>query len=270
MLIHFDPAMKPTARKENSFHILNGDHLAASLKAAGIPGIPLICRESLLEGPLYATNLNDFWQLRANYHAQRQLEDAPAYLKHSVTEFEKIIHIPAGAEVNLWFGNDLFCQVNLWFIVSLLSHRSDLRLYRVFPNPVDQFGTCKGFESLSPEAAIRLLQSKTELHESDVQLAAALWQATAQHNLEALNRLSAVETPAFPFLQSVCKAHTDRFPENNLLSRPQRVMQEILEKKQLDFWTAFHEFAQREPIYGFGDLQLRPIYDQVVKQSDYS
>ena len=38
-----------------------------------------------------------------------------------VSEFEKIQNIEEGVDINLWFEDDLFCQVNFWFVISLLS-----------------------------------------------------------------------------------------------------------------------------------------------------
>ena len=31
--------------------------------------------------------------------------------------------IPKNSEINLWFEDDLFCQVNFWFVMSLLKNK---------------------------------------------------------------------------------------------------------------------------------------------------
>ena len=43
-------------------------------------------------------------------------------------------------------------------------------------------------------------------------------------------------------------------------------MGEILKKNARDFKTVFKEFTAREGIYGFGDVQVRKIYDKVMKE----
>jgi hypothetical protein len=63
-----------------------------------------------------------------NYDVSFQL-----YEEKTIKEIEKITSIPDNAEVCLWFENDLFCQVNMWFVLSLLAENTMLQIFRVFP-----------------------------------------------------------------------------------------------------------------------------------------
>ena len=36
-------------------------------------------------------------------------------MKKTVPEFLKMQNIPENSEINLWFEDDLFCQVTFWF-----------------------------------------------------------------------------------------------------------------------------------------------------------
>lgn len=118
---------------KNIFHITNGDHLAEDLKKTSIEGEIIVCREALVSGDLKEDFLEDFWELRAKTISEDYNVSRESYYEKSVSEFEKILNIPEGSEVNLWFEDDLFCQVNLWFCVSLLSKIKDLKIYRIFP-----------------------------------------------------------------------------------------------------------------------------------------
>ena len=94
-------------------HILAGDYLAESFQQNDIEGEIVVCRECLIEGETDARSLEEFWQLRAKFFEKTYGENN--YHGKTVCEFEKINHITANDEVNLWFGNELFCQTNMWF-----------------------------------------------------------------------------------------------------------------------------------------------------------
>jgi len=71
---------------------------------------------------------------------------------------------------------------------------------------------------------------------------------------------------AFPYLQEVVKAHVDRFPKDGSKGRPERVLEDITKKVSTDFHKVFKEFWSRESIYGFGDIQLKHLYDKVMRK----
>jgi hypothetical protein len=65
-------------------------------------------------------------------------------------------------------------------------------------------------------------------------------------------------------LDEVCQAHIDRFPEDQSSGRPERLVEELIQTHSTDFNKVFSEFSEREGIYGFGDLQLKTIYDKLM------
>jgi len=68
-------------------------------------------------------------------------------------------------------------------------------------------------------------------------------------------------------------AHLQRFPsetETNKekLGRPKISLIQIMnELKSEEFAPVFREFSKRESIYGFGDLQVKRLFDEVKKMS---
>ncbi|WP_221411228.1 DUF1835 domain-containing protein [Epilithonimonas xixisoli] len=105
------------------FHITNGDYLTNDLKKIPIVGEIIVCREALVSGDLKSESLEEFWKVRAKSISEDYNVSEESYYEKSVSEFEKILKIPEGSEVHLWFEDDLFCQVNLWFCITLLTNK---------------------------------------------------------------------------------------------------------------------------------------------------
>src|SRR5215218_1547267 len=96
-------------------HVLAGDALAADFKNAGFEGEIIVCRECLVEGDARAENLEDFWRVRAGFIKTTYGETEEKYFAGVVGELEKLTNLAPGAEANLWFEYELFCQANMWF-----------------------------------------------------------------------------------------------------------------------------------------------------------
>ena len=91
-----------------------------------------------------------------------------------------------------------------------------------------------------------------------------MWIAYKNDNFEELTNLSKNQCIAFPYLQEVVKAHVDRFPKDGTKGRPEKVIEDITKNISTDFHAVFKEFWSRESIYGFGDVQLKSLYDKVM------
>jgi len=112
------------------YHILNGDALKAQLPKS-ITGEIIVARECLVDGPVEGSTLEALYETRTQFlsSAYGGNEEIDYYQK-TISEFEKIQRIPHGAEINLWFEDDLFCQVNLWFILHLMKESDEI--YNLF------------------------------------------------------------------------------------------------------------------------------------------
>ena len=245
------------------YNILNGDSLAHSFPDTKIDGDIIVVREGLVDGNLSGGNLHDFWQSRAEYMGLTEVE----YHKNVVKEFEKIMNAPNDSEFNLWFEYDLFCQVNMWFVISIINNLSvKKKVYAVYTSYLDRNN--KHFWNGFGPAKLSQLQvcfaDRTSLNTVDLQLGQDLWRAYKSGDLAELIRLAENQSSAFPYLQEVIKAHVDRFPKDGTKGRPEKVIEDITKNVSTDFHEVFREFWNRESIYGFGDLQLKHIYDKVM------
>jgi hypothetical protein len=244
------------------YHILNGDSLAAGFPETNIEGEIIVVREALIDGNLSGDNLYDFWESRTKYLGITETE----YYQNVVKEFEKIINAPDNSEFNLWFEYDLFCQVNMWFVLSIINNISiSKKVYAVYTSHLDKTNKqfWNGFGQANSNELRICLTNRIPLQVVDVRLGQYLWNAYKAHDLEGLIRLGKNPSPAFPYLQEVVQAHVDRFPKDGTRGRPERVIEDIIKNGSTDFHKVFEAFWRRESIYGFGDIQLKQLYDKV-------
>lgn len=126
-------------------HILNGDCLQATLQAENA----IIMRELLIEGPLKATSFEAFCRQRALYLEKTYAISQEEYAQKTVIELRKIQEIPNHSEVYLWFDYDLFCFINLLFVIQLIGHNKTLKLFLVRPLREQKFRIWRGFSEHS-------------------------------------------------------------------------------------------------------------------------
>jgi hypothetical protein len=245
------------------YNILNGDSVAYSFPDTKIEGEIIVVREALIDGDLSGDNLPDFWQSRVEYMGLTKAE----YQTRVVNEFEKIINAPGNAEFNLWFEYDLFCQVNMWFVISIINSLPiKKKVYAVYTSYLDRTNKqfWNGFGPANSNDLISCFADRIPLNDVDLQSGQDLWTAYKTGNLEELIHLAKNHSSAFPYLQEVVKAHVDRFPKDGTKGRPERVLEDITINISTDFHKVFIEFWNRESIYGFGDIQLKHLYDKVM------
>jgi hypothetical protein len=242
------------------FHILNGDALLDIFPAELLTGEIIIARECLVDGPVSGDSLEAFREIRAGFIQESYGEERASYFEEVVTEFDKIQSIPTDSEVNFWFEDDLFCQVNLWFCISLLMPVAHaIKVYVIKPPLTGQEPDWRGFGIMDRHTLAEAYLNRQALSLQDISLLANLWNAYKANDRDKLLELSLIRSEHFPFLELVVKAQLDR--QNN---RPERVLKQIMEEKQTtDFKTIFQEFSRREGVYGFGDWQVEGLLEKI-------
>ena len=246
------------------YNVLNGDALAYSFPEAQILGQVVVVREALIEGDLAGKSLDDFWKYRAKFHESSEVE----YHRQVVKEFEKIIGAPDNSEFNLWFEYDLFCQVNLWFVLSLLNALPiTKKVYAVYTSHLDKTSKSfwNGFGPANSDELNFCFVNRLLLTEIDLQVGRDLWNAYKDDDHEELALLSKNHSPSFPYLHEVVNAHIERFSADGTKGRPEKVIEDIIKNISLDFNKVLKEFWKRESIYGFGDTQVRRLYEKVIR-----
>ena len=239
----------------NTIHILNGDALLAQFPAE-ITGEKIILRECLMEGPVESNSLQEFYEMRAGFISNYfEVAEQEAYFQKTVPELEKIRQIEAGSSIYLWFEKDVFCQVNCWFVVHLITQQlPQPAVYLVLPTAASPYS----FAQLTTEELVQ--QYDQALRMDDITTYRQLWPAFLRQDYDLLHQVSNLLPQAFDFVKPVVLALQDRQPKNGNLGRPLQALKAIREELRTDhFPEIFRAFCQREPIYGYGDWQVKAM-----------
>lgn len=243
------------------YHILNGDALSQQLEGQ-LSGQLIVAKECLVDGPVKGDTLAELYAVRAQFLSTAYGPSDPnKYYEKVVPQFEKVKQIKAEGEVVLWFEEDLFCQVNSWFVLHLLQVEGvQARLSWVLPTADLQYG----FGGMDTQALLQAYDNRTPIDETACKLLSGLW-PLYQHD-QIAEMLAKVEPlqQRFPFLPKAIAAHRDRIPHGHHLGRPKESLLTIMrELGTRDFGPVFRAFSQRESIYGFGDLQVKRLLDEL-------
>ncbi len=236
-------------------HILNGDALKERFPKQ-IQGQTIVIRECLIEGEVSGNSMGEFYRTRSDYLSKAYPGESD-YFESVVPELESILTLPKTIPLYLWFEDDLFCQTNFWFICSLLFEKEQENAFLVRPgNNSLQYG----FGGLSEEQLIQAFKKSTLLSQNDLEYFGELWAAYRTRNSGKLKNLSDSIPPKFNFLPEAIEAAIG-VVENN---EPRILIQKIMtELDELSFPGTFREFHKRYPIFGFGDLQVKRIFDEI-------
>lgn len=241
-------------------HILNGDALK-ELFPNSLNGELIVARECLVDGDVSANSLEELFEIRTSYLSETYSSENGFYRNEVVPEFKKIISLPEHSVINLWFEDDLFCQVNLWFVSHLIHNFiTPSRVFLVRPHTDIRFG----FGGLNSDGLENAFKSKVRLSDNDLKLFSSLWELYQNQNHTGILELAVKHSEMFPFLKDAAKANLQRFPSDGSLGRPEQTLLDIMKETGSDeFGPVFREFYKRESIYGFGDLQVKRLFDEL-------
>lgn len=245
------------------FHVLTGDALREQFPAQ-LPGEIIVARECLVDGDVNSESYQELFQIRAAFISKfYEGYSEEGYYRDVVSEFYKIRAIPVGSEVNLWFEDDLFCQVNFWFTANLLIHSVEgCSIYLVRPEVHTRFG----FGGLSEAELIRAFEERSPL--SKLNKISDLWDSYKIGDTDKLLKDAKELKDTYPFILKAVEAHLARVPSEGHQGRPAETLLQIMEElKTKEFAPVFMEFNKRESIYGFGDLQVKRIFNELIKNN---
>lgn len=226
-------------------HILNGDATAGVFDDAGVPGDRLIWRDILVEGPLGSAGTAE---ARAHYLAARFDIDPQVYAREFAAARRALESAPDHDEIALWFEQDLFCAVNLCFLLDWLARRPPSRLTLVWPaTPLSVLGA----DGLGSAYVVR-----EAVGPAAQAAASAAWHAFASDDPRAILR---ADVSALPFLDEALQRQLHRFPSVlNGLDEIEAEALAVLDEGPLDFHALFARVTQVPTLrhHGMGDVQL--------------
>ncbi len=131
------------------FHIHNGDSTANTLREFGFPGDHVAFQEVLMAGPTPASLSGDEWlDVRAKFLSKEydlKLDDCKSDLLKQEATLQRFSEYD---EIILWFEHDLFCQINLIYLLDWFSKQS-LEKTRLSLICIGEFSGVKDFRGLA-------------------------------------------------------------------------------------------------------------------------
>jgi len=177
-------------------HLLNGDATAAVFPDA-LGGERAVWRDILMEGPAVADAAT-----RAAWLAPRLGVSVEAY-ERGWHEGEAVVaRARDHDEVVVWVERDLFCTINLWFVLDRLGAR---RVSLVYPGVTHD---APGLSRRGPAEFSKLFEERAPLSAETIGEARALWRAYAAPQPTTLASLE----PVLPFARAAIRLHCGRFP----------------------------------------------------------
>lgn len=236
------------------YHILNGDELAFKLPDS-IPGERIVFRECLIEGPVNADTGEEFWKnreyyLSATYPDQQQV----IYQTQVRDEILKIKSITSEDQIYCWFEEDLFCQVNLWFVLNYLkTHPSEVFLVLSYPDSPYHFST------LPPKELENAFYHKAHsLSPREREVLGELWAHFQKEEVLEATQIAQKFIERFPFILPAVNSWRDMMPIGDYEGKPKETLKQInISFQAMDFSLIFREFQKQLPEYGFSDRQVK-------------
>lgn len=241
-------------------HIHNGDLTAQTAKLSALPGEHFAFREALIEGPAPAGLANEEWRtVRARHLSESYGVDLEQCERELVEQENKLAAFAEHEEIVFWFEHDLFCQINLLYLLNWFSSR-DLQHTRLSLTCINQFpgvADFRGLGQLSAAQLASLFPDRIEIKGPQMKLGSSAWQAYCSPNPTAIEELLATDMSPLPFLAAAFRAHLSRFPSvTNGLGAIENTGLGLIKSGSSNFTDLFSRFGEAQSLYGLGDAQF--------------
>lgn len=241
-------------------HVHNGDSTAETAKKSDLPGEHLAWREALVCGPAPGHLAErDFLKIRATHLAQSYGMEFQKCESELRAQSAALRTFSDHEEVVLWFEHDLFCQVQLIYLLDWFAQRElgQTRLSLICIGDFPGIETFHGLGQLNEQQLSSLFPERKEVTAAQLQLASDAWAAYSAPDALALISLLKADLSALPFLETALRKHLQRFPSTrNGLGRVENAGLELIANGYHQFKSLFPAFTRHEREYGFGDAQL--------------
>ena len=250
-------------------HVLNGGSTAESLKQSGLAGEQLVWKEALIWGPTPADlSLSEWCRLRADFLADGNGKDAQQCFEDLMQQEAVLGKLSSHDEVVFWFEFDLFCQLNLIYVLTRLrgQNLSATKLSLICIGEFPGINDFRGLGQLTAEQLVSLFPGRQPLTAAQIELAGRGWKACSSSNPQEIEVLLALDTTPLPFLRSALQLHLRRFPSvKNGLGHMEQMALECIAGGVNRFPELFRKWSAAEPGYGLGDAQLWDVLIGLVE-----
>lgn len=251
---------------ERIVHICNGDVTADGLSLADLPGDIRVWADALDQGPLLPLSPEGLRGERARFAAAGAWVKSEEIASAKLAAWDASLAVGAGVEeVVLWYEHDLFDQLALCRVLTLLATPTAgetifergiaLTMVSIDRHPeVPQF---LGLGQLSPEQLAQLWPRRTPISKEAVEEAVATWIALTSADPRALVFLMK-RVKALPFLAGAIERHLEELPDvASGLGRSERQVLAAIGRGVSGDAALMAEAHAIDPRYPLTDLQLR-------------
>ena len=243
----------------NSLHVTNGDSVISTWKKAGLLGTHVAWADVLHEGPVPAgLTLEQLSRVRAEYLAKRgygngikinrDFEKRDAILRRAA-EFDEVV---------LWFEHDLYDQLHVLQILSVLEQQG-LGAGEVQLVQSDHYLGMLGADEL-----MALYPKRRYLTTAASQGARRAWDAFTGDSPAALKTASAQSYPGLPYLRDALRRLCEEYPGAQTgLSRTQKQLLEACAQGARRKEDLFRKSQAREEASFLGDTSAFASLDDL-------
>lgn len=246
----------------NSLHITNGDSVLYVWKKAGLAGTHLSWRDVMHEGPVPGgLPLQELSRIRADYLAGRGYGN-PIRIHRDFEKRDATVRRAAEYdEVVLWFEHDLYDQLQLIQILSVLRELG-LGAGRVELVQSDQY-----LGMLTADELMALLPKRKFLTSAMEQGAVRAWNAFTAEDPEELAAAASDHYVGLPFLRDALRRLCEEYPAcESGLSRTQKHLLEACAQGARKKEELFRRSQAHEEASFLGDMPCYAAIDDLCAQ----
>ena len=245
-------------------HVTNGDHAADTIKAANLGGIVLPWQDVLHEGPVPAgLSLEHLRGIRAAFIADQGWGKYERVFSELAHRDDTILGVAAEDEINLWFEHDLFDQLQLIQILSILPDYALHRCAVIQPARTEYLG------NMPVDALRALYDQRQQVTGAQLVIARRAWDAFRAPDPAALLSFLREETAALPWVAPALLRHGQQYPSlENGLNRTERQILEVLSSRAFPMQILFVESHQKREEQVFMGDTVFATYVQRLHKAD--
>ncbi|MCJ0741885.1 DUF1835 domain-containing protein [Pedobacter montanisoli] len=243
-------------------HILNGEATLEIFKQTAIEGDTLTWNEVLAQGPVAEQN---FWKTRQDYICETYHVAPTDYDQQVLKEIEKLNRLNQYKDVVLWFEFDVVCQINLICVLDLISRKlhPDLKIELICPDKFEGIEDFRGLGQLNAAQLSSLYPTRELLNKNDLKVASQVWHAFTKQDIKFLSALDTNGSDHLHLLKPALKAYTGLYLKKDGFNLIETFFLNLKQKGITDQTEMIHLFWKKYPIYGFTDLYLAEIIDNL-------
>ncbi|RPI23664.1 MAG: RNA polymerase subunit sigma-24 [Acidobacteria bacterium] len=243
-------------------HIVNGVATLNLLDRTDIRGARVSGDDIFAEGPVQdCLETPASWRTRADHLQKRFNIPKEQYLQRKEERERSLRSFAYHEEVVLWFEFDLFCQLNLLFLLHWFAKRplGNSKLTLICPGEFPGHKQFRGLGTLSPRQLTSLFEDRVEVTDQQKKLAEKAWSAYSSADPTAIERLLEQGTEDLRYLHKALFAHLERFPSTlNGLNSVEIKTLEAVQDGPRKFPDLFSTVSTSDTVFshGMGDVQF--------------